>query len=187
MTGVAFPRKIYLVTGNPNKLRELQAVFPAGLGLEAVKIDLDEIQSLDPHKIVSHKLQQAYKHLGKPVIVEDVSAELDNLNGLPGPFVKFFEQKLGQDALYKLGGEGARVKIICTMGFYDGAQEIIVDGILSGTITAPRGNDGFGFDSVVVPDGYEKTLAELGQSVKNTFSHRYNATMQLAAELKKVL
>src|SRR6266536_83882 len=106
---------IYLITGNPNKLRELQAIFPQSLGLVAKKLDLPEIQSLDLHEIVRRKLHDAYAQVKAPVIVEDVSAELEVLNGLPGPFMKFFEERMGKSALYDLSHEGARAKIICAM------------------------------------------------------------------------
>lgn len=173
---------ITLVTGNPNKLTELQAVFPASLNLTSQKLELDEIQSLDLHEIIRHKLRQAYAQLQSPVIVEDVSAELEKLNGLPGPFIKFFEERLGRGALHTLAGEGV-VKIICTMGYYDGTQEIIVDGVLNGRIVAPREGEGWGFDFVLVPDGHDKTFSEMGPEGKNTLSHRYKATMLMADKL----
>lgn len=178
---------ISYVTGNENKLREVQKVFPKHIRLEMVKINLDELQTLDRHELVQHKLQEAYRRLRRPIIVEDVSAELANLNGLPGTFVKFFEQKLGQDALYQLSSEGEKVRIICTMGYYDGNKKIIVEGVVDGRIAAPRGSGGFGFDPVIVPDGYDKTFAELGDAKKNTISHRYRAAVLMAAQLENLL
>ena len=181
----------YLITGNPGKLRELQAVLPASLNLTHKDLDLEEAQSLDTHEIVSRKAREAYRIVGGPVIVEDVSAELASLNGLPGPFVKFFMQKLGNDSLYKLGGEGDRVTVRCTTGYYDGEREVITDGVMLGTITAPTDHDklgsGFGFDSVIIPDGYDQTLYDLGLEVKNTLSHRYHAATKLADALKEII
>lgn len=177
---------ITLVTGNPHKLAELQKVFPATLNLTAQKLDLDEIQSLDLHAIVRHKLHQAYAAVGTPVIIEDVSAELESLNGLPGPFVKFFEQTLGRGALYKLAGGEDQVRIICSMGYYDGAKEIIVDGILRGRVVAPDTRpdaEGFGFDFEIIPEGYDKTMSQLGLKIKNTMSHRFKAATALARRL----
>jgi inosine/xanthosine triphosphate pyrophosphatase family protein len=75
---------ITLVTGNPHKLAELREVFPPTIELKSMKLDLDEIQTLDLHEIVRHKLHQAYEIVNSPVIIEDVSAELGALNGLPG-------------------------------------------------------------------------------------------------------
>lgn len=172
--------KITLVTGNPNKLAELQAILPANLSIESKAIDLVEIQSLDLEEIVKNKLFAAYEVIGGPVIVEDISAELENLNGLPGPFIKFFEQRLGKDALYQLSSEGTRVSIKCCMGYYDGTTVATFIGTMEGTITAPSGTTGFGFDVVIIPDGYSDTLAVLGPDVKNKISHRYKAAQQLA-------
>lgn len=177
--------EITLVTGNPHKLAELQAIFPASLRLTSQKLDLDEIQSLDLHEIVRHKLCQAYGHIGGPVIIEDVSAEVEKLKGLPGPFVKFFEQVLGRGAMYQLAGESP-IRIICAMGYYNGEQEIIVDGILNGRLVAPRDGEGFGFDFEIIPDGYDKTVSQLGLKLKNTFSHRAQAARLLAKKLSKL-
>jgi inosine triphosphate pyrophosphatase len=176
----------FLITGNPNKLRELQAIFPASLELSSKRLDLEEIQSLDLHEIVRHKLRAAYAEIGQPVIVEDISAELEKLNGLPGPFIKFFGERLGNNALYLLAGEG-RVRIICTMGYYDGEREIIVDGILDGNVVAPRGEEGFGFDFVVEPEGYSQTFSEMGSEQKNKISHRAKAAQKLVDELKAII
>lgn len=173
----------YLITGNPNKLREFQTLLSSVLELEMRSLDLDEIQSLDLHQIVEHKLKQAYQSIQEPVIVEDNSAELENLNGLPGPFIKFFEQRLGDDALYTLSSEGTRAKIISTIGYFDGREVIIVDGIVEGSIVAPRGAKGWGFDCCFVPDGHDQTYAELGPEIKSTISHRSVAARQLTAVL----
>lgn len=171
---------ITLVTGNPNKLIELQAVLPAELHIQSRKLDLVEIQSLDLEEIVTGKLAAAYEIVGGPVIVEDISAELENLNGLPGPFIKFFEQKLGKDALYKLSNEGTHVVIKCCMGYFDGTTLATFVGFMDGTITSPKGEGGFGFDCVIIPDGYTETLSILGPDVKNKISHRHKAAQQLA-------
>jgi XTP/dITP diphosphohydrolase len=71
------------------------------------------------------------------------------------------------------------------MGYYDGEQECIVDGVLEGSIVAPRDGEGFGFDFVIIPDGYNKTMSQLGLHVKNTISHRYKAATQLSEKLAK--
>ncbi|MGB3023819.1 MAG: non-canonical purine NTP pyrophosphatase [Candidatus Saccharimonadales bacterium] len=178
---------ITFITGNPGKLEELRRIFPAHMELTHQALELDEIQSLDMHEIVAHKLRQAYARVGGPVMVEDVSAELDSLNGLPGPFVKFFMKRMGDDALYKIGAVDDSVRIVCTMGYYNGRQEIIVDGIMTGTVVAPRGEDGFGFDPTIVPDGYTQTIAELGTDVKDTISHRRKACDAMGKSLRQIL
>lgn len=177
---------IYVITGNLHKLKELKAILPVELDIRHKKLDLVEVQSLDLHEIVSHKLREAYKLVKAPVIVEDVSAGLASLGGLPGPFIKFFEEQMGDDALYQLAPND-KVTITCTMGYYDGDQEIIVDGVVHGNIVSPRGNNGFGFDSCVIQDGQTKTNAELAPKVKNSISHRYLAVTRMARALSSNL
>ena len=170
---------ITIVTGNANKLREIEALAPAGLQFTSQKIDLDEIQSLDLRAIVEHKLRQAYALVKTPVAVEDVSAELASLNGLPGPFVKFFVQQL-EGSLYQLTkAENDTVTIRCLAGYFDGVNLLFGEGILPGIIVPPRGDNGFGFDPVVQPDGSFKTLAEMTTDEKNAISHRARAFRDL--------
>lgn len=176
---------ITLITGKQHKLQEWRRLVPADYALEHHAIDLDEIQSLDNAEIIRHKVRQAYEILGKPVVVEDVSGGLDAWNGLPGPFVKFFIERLGKDALYQLGGEGAGMTVTCTVGYFDGTNEIIVDGTLHGTVVKPRG-DSFGFDIVFQPNGHTKTYAEMTGAEKDAISHRHLAVDKLLAALKQL-
>ena len=148
-------------------------------------IDLEELQSFDSAEIIRHKLQQAYDIIKGPVVVEDVSAGFDAWHGLPGPFVKFFNERLGNDALYKVVGDKAPMSASCTIGYYDGQQEIIVTGTLHGKVVSPRG-ESFGFDSVFQPDGQTKTYAEMSHSEKDAISHRRLAIDKLMTELKQL-
>lgn len=168
--------QITLVTGNKNKLSEWQRILPDSVELVAHDVDVVEIQSLDPEEIVADKARRAYEQLQTPVIVEDVSAGLDKLGGLPGPFIKFFFKKMGDDALFTLAGRpGEIAKISCVIAYYDGAKLFTVRGEVTGTVVAPRGSNGFGFDKVFMPDGSNKTYGEMTPDEKNTVSHRSKA------------
>lgn len=176
-------QQIFLVTGNQNKLREWQQMIPPTITLEAIDIDLIEIQGDNPEEIVADKAKRAYDHVGKPVIVEDVDAGLEKLNGLPGPFIKFFIKKLGKDALFQLAGnEGERAVVGCTAAYYDGKELIVARGEVNGTVVAPRG-DSFGFDIVFVPDGEIQTYAQMSPEKKNSLSHRHKAIEALVEKL----
>jgi inosine triphosphate pyrophosphatase len=171
---------ITLVTGNPHKLAELQQLAPADLPLRHQAVELDEIQSLDLQAIVDHKVRQAYDVIGGPVIIEDVSAGLASLNGLPGPFIKFFEERLGRGAMYTLSKVAHdHITITCLAAYYDGARTIYGRGVLEGHVVEPRGEHGFGFDCCVVPDGTTATLAELTADQKNALGHRGKAFREL--------
>ena len=177
-------RKILFVTGNENKLREWQRQMPADVILESIDIDLPEIQSDDPEEIVADKAKRAYEVAGMPVVVEDVSAELEHLNGLPGPFIKFFMKRLGNDALHQLAiRESEAATISCAVAYYDGINLVTLRGDAKGTVVAPRGDNGFGFDVTFVPDGHDKTYAEMTSEEKDKVSHRQKAIKMLVATL----
>ena len=83
---------ITFITGNQNKTDYLLKYL--GRPVDHIKLDLDEIQSLDLKEKVEHKVRQAYGKIKKPVIVEDVTSEFAALGGLPRPFIKFFVDKI---------------------------------------------------------------------------------------------
>lgn len=177
---------ITLVTGNQNKALEYESLLPAGSDtlFKTQKLDLPEIQSLEPEEIVADKLKRAYNIVQAPVIVEDVSAGLESLNGLPGPFIKFFEEKLGATALLQLAQTpGEHVSIVCKVGYYDGRHTSFGTGEIKGLVVEPRGQNGFGFDSVVQPMGSDLTLAEMTSAQKNTVSHRALAIKDLLQQI----
>lgn len=174
-----------IVTGNPGKLAEFKRLLPSGLTFEAVAIDLPEIQSLDSEEIVADKARRAFEIVSKPLIVEDVTAGIDKLNGLPGPFIKFFEQSLGKDALFQLAGETAAT-ITCTIGYFDGTTLLFAKGMVHGRVVSARGESGFGFDFVFMPEGQAKTFAEMEHSEKDALSHRALAVKDLLQQLEQL-
>lgn len=176
---------ITIVTGNPGKLRELQAMAEGFLDFGVHDLDLAEIQSLDLEEVVKDKLLRAYERLKAPVIVDDVSAGLDELNGLPGTFIKFFNQRLGGDALYKLANRReAPVTVRCVAAYYDGSSMVLGNGEIHGTVVSPRGTNGFGFDVCIVPAGESLTMAEMTETEKMQVSHRGRAFRDLLEQLK---
>lgn len=181
-------KTITLVTGNKGKLNEWQRLVPAEFKLHAVDVDLDEIQSLDLEAIITDKARRAYEKLGTPIIVEDISAGLDKLGGMPGPFIKFFELQLGMDALFQLAKvEGEPVTVRCAVAYYDGTELIIVQSEVEGSVAASRGEHGFGFDKNFVPSGQTKTYGEMTPHEKDAVSHRAIAVKKLIKKLQSKL
>jgi non-canonical purine NTP pyrophosphatase (RdgB/HAM1 family) len=178
-------KKITIVTSNPGKVRELEAMASGKLDFAMYDLDIDEIQSLELEKIVKDKAQKAYAQIKGPVIVDDVSAGLASLNGLPGPFIKFFNNELGGDALYQLAKpEGDMATIVCIVAYYDGKKFVLGKGTIHAKIVAPKGGNGFGFDSVVIPEGQSKTMAEMTHEEKMRISHRGKALRSLLRKLE---
>nr|XP_056700631.1 inosine triphosphate pyrophosphatase [Euleptes europaea] len=180
-------RSVVFVTGNAKKLEEVIQIlgdsFP--YRLVAKKIDLPEYQG-EPDDISVQKCQEAAKQVQGPVIVEDTCLCFNALGGLPGPYIKWFLEKLKPEGLYKLlaGFEDKSAYALCTFAFSTGNPEDPVKlfkGQTHGQIVDPRGPRDFGWDPCFQPEGYEQTYAELPKPVKNSISHRYKALNKLSA------
>ena len=176
---------LYFVTGNKNKLREVQSVLPQ---VEQLDIDLPEIQEIDAKEIVRNKLSEALKHADGALIVEDTSLYLNCLKGLPGPLIKWFLQTVGNDGLAeiaeKLRDDRAEAKTI--IGYAKNPEEIyFFEGSIKGRIVKPRGETHFGWDPIFLPDGHDKTFAEMSREEKNGISMRRMALNELSEFLQK--
>jgi len=147
-----------------NKVAYLKKAL--GIELEHHKLDLDEIQSVDPIEVIEHKVKQAFNVLQKPVLVEDTSLFFNALDGLPGPFIKFFvTAKNGQEIMCRMldGFNDRSAYASAVYAYYDGIKMHVFEGRLNGTIAqSPRGGGGYGWDAVFEPEGYGGlTRAEL--------------------------
>ena len=138
MTNITF------ITGNQNKANYLAKYL--GHPVDHLKLDLDEIQSLDLKEIVEHKVRQAYEKTKKPVIVEDVALEFEALGGLPGPFIKFFVDKVPFEKICSMvNGETRKATARCVFGYFDGQNLELFEGSLGGEIAEnPSGENGMG-------------------------------------------
>jgi non-canonical purine NTP pyrophosphatase (RdgB/HAM1 family) len=174
------------VTGNPNKAREVGEIL--NLPVEFVQVaGLFEIQSPNLDVVVRHKVQQAYKSLQSPVMVEDSGLFFHAWNGLPGALVKSFEQTVGCDGMLKMmeGFAERGATAMCYFAVYDGQNMKIARGQVKGSLSnSLRGKNGFGWDVIFIPEGYEETYGELSSKNKNTISHRRRALEELKLVLK---
>ncbi|EDV32196.1 uncharacterized protein Dana_GF14164 [Drosophila ananassae] len=184
-------KPITFVTGNAKKLEELVAIlgptFPRTI--VSKKIDLPELQG-EIDEIAIKKCKEAARHVNGPVLVEDTSLCFNALEGLPGPYIKWFLEKLKPEGLCRLleGWEDKSAQAICTFGYCEDAdaEPQLFKGITDGDIVSPRGPRAFGWDPVFQPKGYDKTYAELPKAEKNTISHRYRALAQLQQHFDKL-
>ncbi len=180
--------KITFVTGSKAKVREAEKIL--NIPLEIKSIDLDEIQELDLEKIAVHKINQAYELVRKPVIVDDVSVEIDAWKGFPGPLIKWMLKNENDSAklLLKMlkGEKNRKAKARLAIGFHDGKKAHVFYGEVNGKIAEEiRGENGFGWDPVFIPDGEEKTYAQMSIDEKNKVSHRRKALDKLSDFLKE--
>jgi non-canonical purine NTP pyrophosphatase (RdgB/HAM1 family) len=174
---------LYFVTGNQDKLAEIKAIIP---DVEAVSIDLPEIQDIDARAIIEAKLEEAFKHRPGPFIVEDTSLYINALNGLPGPLIKWFLKSVGTEGVHKLSAsfDDDSAYALTLIGYADANGNIeFFEGKIDGTIVAPRGDSGFGWDAIFLPDGSAKTFGEMSSEEKNLISMRKLAAEKLKQHL----
>lgn len=174
---------LVVVTSNVGKIDEINDIL--GTDHKVSTIDISEIQSLDLDEVITAKAKAAYQKIKKPVLVTDVSLEIEGLNGLPGPFVKFFLKTLGAEKTVQLVRGSRRTKVTDAVAIYDGQTLKIFKGSVWGKVVPyAKGNNGFGFDFVFIPDGYNQTWAQMPNSLKNKISHRAHALLKVKKYLK---
>jgi inosine triphosphate pyrophosphatase len=178
--------KLFIVTGNLMKFRELSAKLGEFFECEQKTLDEPEIQG-KPQEIIKHKLKLAYQKLKHPVLVDDTSLHIEELNGFPGPYIKDFWQCFTpQEMGTKFAG--SRMKVINHIGLSRGENDIILaEGSVEGKIIAPKDNnhEGREFDLFFQVDGTDKVMMEFPTEEKNKFSHRGKALDNLIEILKK--
>ncbi|CAO2578773.1 Inosine triphosphate pyrophosphatase [Lemmus lemmus] len=155
--------------------------FPCSL--VAQKIDLPEYQG-EPDEISIQKCREAARQVQGPVLVEDTCLCFNALGGLPGPYIKWFLEKLKPEGLHQLlaGFEDKSAYALCTFALSTGdpSQPVLLfRGQTAGRIVMPRGSRDFGWDPCFQPDGYEQTYAEMPKAEKNAISHRFRALLKL--------
>jgi non-canonical purine NTP pyrophosphatase (RdgB/HAM1 family) len=178
--------KLYFITGNQNKFDEVKLILP---GIKQIQIDLDEIQEIDPHKVITHKLKTALKHHSGEFIIEDTSLFFECLqNKLPGPFIKWFLKSLGNQNLYEMTKKynNFRATAKTIIGYANENLEFeFFEGSLTGTIVPPVGENGFAWDKIFIPDGCNKTMAQMTTDEKNKISMRTKALLKFEDFLSK--
>lgn len=172
---------ITLVTGNMKKLEEVKKVVE-GTGVEITNenIDLPELQAATSREIAIAKSKEAYNNIKipGPVLIEDTSLGFDAMGGLPGPYIKWFQdnEQVGSAGLAKMLWPYENKGAVATTLFvyYNGTDEpLVFEGCLHGTVPeTPQGDSDFGWDNIFIPDGYDMTFAEMSSGIKNGISQR---------------
>jgi XTP/dITP diphosphohydrolase len=175
-----------LASGNANKLRELRHALP---GWQIEPLAATEFPPEDGDTYYENaRVKAVHGHALAPeawVLGEDSGVEIEALEG--GPGVRSSRWAAGREAeraieeLAGVEGEGRRARYVSELvAISPAGEEVRGTGILEGRIAEePRGSEGFGFDPVFVPEGEERTVAELGNEWKRENSHRARAARAL--------
>lgn len=181
-------RNLVFATGNSHKLQEVQGLFKEGFALSCLKdVNITEEIPETADNLVDNALQKAwyvYKKCGTPCFADDTGLEVEALNGAPGVYSARYageqkDSKLNMLLLLKnmTGKENRNARFRTIIAYIDeNAQEHIFEGEIRGKIIENMaGENGFGYDPIFVPEGYDKTFAQLSSETKNKISHRARA------------
>jgi XTP/dITP diphosphohydrolase len=186
--------RLVLATANPDKATEIAAILGPAFELLPRPVEVPEVIEDAPTLEGNARLKAAalVAATGEPALADDTGLEVDALGGAPGVRTARFA---GEHATYAdnvaaligaLSGvtdRRARFRTVALVRFPDG-QEAIAHGIVEGTIAeSARGQSGFGYDPVFIPDGDHRTFAEMSSDEKHAVSHRGRAFRALAAAL----
>lgn len=174
-----------LITGNQGKVRELSRLL--GVELHGQKVTLPELQATDVRIVAAAKAEAAYAQLHRPVIVDDTGLYLAAWGELPGALVAWFLDTVGCEGILKMleGWDDRSARVVTALGYCDEHGVQVFDGEVAGSIALlPRGEHGFGYDPIFIPEGTGKTFAELTATEKDAVSMRARAAAKLAAVLK---
>ena len=200
--------KIVFATNNQHKLDEIRGILDDGFEIVSLNDigcheDIPETgKTLEENAL--QKAQYVYEHYHVNCFADDTGLEVDALNGAPGVYSARYAGGEGHDSeanmtklLHELGNNNNRKarfrtvialiekKDVCPCGCTSVKKVHQFEGIVNGEIIRERrGGEGFGYDPIFQPEGYDKTFAELGMDIKNTISHRARATQKLAEYLK---
>ena len=207
--------KIVFATNNKHKLEEIRSILGESIEVLSLKdigcdVDIPETgTTLEENAL--QKAQYIYDNYHLSVFADDTGLEVDALNGSPGVYSARYASMASNSSstshdseanmarlLKELGENNNRharfrtvialiqKKDVCPCGCTSIKEIHKFEGIVEGEIIRERrGGEGFGYDPIFQPEGYDKTFAELGMDIKNNISHRARATAKLAEYLLK--
>lgn len=185
-------KPIVFATANPNKVREVNELLGNRLQIISLKDigceeDIPETQDTIAGN-AQQKAQYLKEHYGRDCFAEDTGLEIDALDGAPGVYTARYagpqrdpqaNMQLVLDRLANTDHRAARFRTVVAL-ILDG-KEYLFEGIAEGRIsTAQSGAKGFGYDPIFIPEGFDRTFAEMSSDEKNKISHRAKAIQQLA-------
>lgn len=196
-------KTLVFASNNAHKLEEIRAILGTRYDVKSLKdigcdADIPETGSTFRENAMQ-KARYVKEHYGLDCFADDSGLQVEALGGEPGVYSARYAARNGRSIeggkdnanmdvlLEKLADKDNKAACFRTSIalLYEG-EEHYFDGTVEGhIIDEKRGDGGFGYDPIFVPNGYDKTFAELGNAVKNTISHRARAVAKLAAFLKQ--
>lgn len=184
--------KILLATSNPHKIVEIKQIMNKDFEFVPVNTGVKEDGTTFAENAIK-KAKFAYEMHHSPVIADDSGLEIDALEGLLGiksaRFMEGHPYKEKNARILKLmvnvPDSQRTARFRCVAVYYDGTPHVF-EGLIEGKIAKQqKGENGFGYDPIFIPQGYQNTMAELSPDIKNKISHRAQAFKKIAEYLTK--
>ena len=190
-------KKIIFASRSEGKVKEVRHILD---GINAEILSLNDVGFTDEiletgntfEENAKIKAEIIYNAFKLPTIADDSGLVAIQLKNEPGVYSARYagenstDEENNKKLLKRLKSfpEPHKGKFVCAAVYYFGAEFIVAMGEIAGRIIKePRGTNGFGYDPLFLPDGYDKTTAELPSEIKNKISHRYKAFNQLKKHL----
>jgi XTP/dITP diphosphohydrolase len=185
-------REVGLVTSNPHKLKEFQhGLGSLGVRVRLLEVDCDEVQADTLEEVVHFCLDQIGARGHRDFILDDSGLFVRGLKGFPGVYSSYVFQTIGCEGILRLldGQEDRGAEFRCCIGCQmEGLGRVIVTGVSPGmVIEDERGDKGFGYDPIFVPEGSSRTFAQMDLDEKGRFSHRGAAMRAFVREIGSLL
>ena len=189
--------RICFATNNQHKLKEVSEILGDRFELISLREAGFEGEIPETHETLEEnsleKAQFVYNRLTMPVFSDDSGLEVDALGGKPSVHSADYagsrdaKQNMGK-VLAELGEEvNRKAQFRTVITFMNGAAPKQFEGIVEGHLTNKiQGEEGFGYDPIFIPKGYDKTFAELSADIKNSISHRKKSIEKLAKSLNNM-
>lgn len=199
--------RIVFATNNQHKLQEIREILGDGyeiVSLKEIGCDVDIPETGDTlEENALQKAQYVYDHYHISCFADDTGLEVKALNGAPGvhsaryaegtdhnseanmkKLLNQLHDKTEREARFRTVICLIEKKDVCPCGCTSVKQVHRFEGIVNGSIsTEKKGTAGFGYDPIFIPEGYDKSFAELGENIKNGISHRARAVKKLVEYL----
>jgi len=190
--------KIYFVTSNPGKVREFKRILKGKIDLEHLKPErnIPELESQDVIEVAIDKAKKAAEIYKNTVLTEDTGLFINALDGFPGSLINRETKKHEEgfkywcDLLNKMNAKDRSAYAIAAIAISTPEKNIAVYvGRVNGLIAKEPmiGKYRFGWDSIFIPEGYNKSFSQLGPEEKDKISHRKKALNKLLKDVKRLL
>ena len=192
---MARSRAVHFVTGNEGKLREIRELLgPHGIVVERSEMPFIEIQADSLEEVVEFGIAhivEREKASDLTFFKEDAGLFIDELSGFPGVYSAYVQKTIGNEGILELmkGAVNRKAVFRAVIGLKEpGRPLILIKGECRGIISEDiRGNRGFGYDPIFIPDGEKLTFGQMDSEKKNTLSHRGRAARGLLSHLTRMV